>query len=160
MNLWLLPAVSGLIINFYSRLYVIYKNVKGYVLILYRFRFHFHTAGHKFFSCKNRSNAIHTGIPGTVYIICHFILKRQHSGYIKIPGSRDQIFFICILPGKLITDQMTAIIKISAIYIINFTVCQPVGLIIPIAPRSSVGISWGVILDSAYPHRPRASSSL
>ena len=42
---------------------------------------------------------------------------RQTSSY--------QILFICILPGKLISDQMAAIIQIIAVYTIIVFNCMP-----------------------------------
>ena len=60
-------------------------------------------------------------IVGFFDIRCHLILERQHTFYIHIACSCDQILFICILTCQLESDQVTTVIHISTIHgIIGF----------------------------------------
>ena len=65
-------------------------------------------------------------IPGFSDVICRHVFEGLHALHVHITRPGDQIFLIGILPGELITDQMTAVVQVIAIDAVVFD-CMPSG---------------------------------
>ena len=52
------------------------------------------------------------------YIVSNHIFKRQHAIYVQISGPGHEIPFVRIFGGELITDQMTAVVEVFAVYVV------------------------------------------
>ena len=57
-------------------------------------------------------------VSGFFHVIGCQIFKWQHSLYVQIAGSGNQVFDISILRRELVADQMTAVIEILSIHIV------------------------------------------
>src|SRR5699024_11369386 len=53
-----------------------------------------------------------------MYIFSNLILKRQHPLSVHISCSRDEVFLIGILTCELVSDQVAAVVHISAVLIV------------------------------------------
>ena len=53
-------------------------------------------------------------------VVGHHIFKWQHSFYVQIPCTGNQIFLICIFCCQLVSNQVAAVVGKFAIHIIVF----------------------------------------
>ena len=51
-------------------------------------------------------------------IVRYHVFKGKHTLHIHIPGAGDEIFFIGVLAGQLVPDQVTAVIEILAVVLL------------------------------------------
>ena len=114
------PAFSCRIIDRNTRLDIIDVHAEQHslALILDGFRLHQDAGGNQIIALKNRRYAVHDMVSGFFHIIGCQIFKWQHSLYVQIAGSGNQVFDIGILRRKLVADQMTAVIEILSIHIV------------------------------------------
>ena len=69
-------------------------------------------ACNKIITLENRRNSIQYVIACFLYVVGYHILKRNHI-FIHITGSRYKILLVCILAGKLETNEVASVIKAS-----------------------------------------------
>ena len=118
-------ALTGLIVNRYSRLHIITEHAEADVSILYRIAFHQHSAGkhiswvfiHRCYSVKHMVLLISLNIiRNHVFIFKHSLIIT--GTYIKISGSCNEIpfkiSFLGIFPvnsSQLKTNEMASVVK-------------------------------------------------
>ena len=121
-------AVPGSIVDGDAGLDIVGIDAEQDVLaaVLDRIPLHQHAAGQQIAFLKNGSYPIEHVVVRLLDVVCHHILEGEHPFNVQIPSAGDQVLLVGILTGKLIAEQMTAVIEVLSIHTVVLD-CMPAG---------------------------------
>ena len=112
------PALPCGVVDLHSGLDIVHIHIEADpgALVLHTVGLHLHAVGYQVEILENRRHPIEYMVAGLLHIVRHLIFKGQHPLHIHVAGAGDEIFLVGVFSGKLVADEMAAVIEVLAVH--------------------------------------------
>ena len=113
-------AFPGGIVDLYARLAVVDIDAEANLIVLHGQPLHQNAAGDQLAAFKDRGDTIEDVICRFLYIVGHHVFKGEHPLHVQVARAGDEVAFVGVFAGELVTDEMAAVIEIFSVHIVVF----------------------------------------